>query len=211
MFGWFAKQQRAKLWGSDPLGRQLGTYSNEQLRSEQGLKLRQFSSEWKDNLEDELRRTILHEIPSSEDPFLRLRFWIAADALAVANHLVLALTEQEKANMPYSKARLISGQLHRHVKLCAIHNDLLSKYLRRFPDATDEDLISYANTNSAAHSYRLNALNIVRVYQGDFVRPKERDWLLPLLSSMMAWAEDMYREKCGLPSLAPPIPSKYLS
>jgi hypothetical protein len=201
MFGWGRVSARAKAWGSDQLGKELADYTEEVLYSETGSKLRHFSDDWKQPIVDELRTQIRTEILAMANSIVSCRYLIAAEALALGQLHALTLTEADMADFGYGQARLISFQLHRHIKACYPHVDELNKYLQRFPDSDDSGLVSWANTQGAIRNYRLNAFNKIRFHFGDMVLPKERDWFAPLVASATVWFEDDFRQKLGLPRL----------
>jgi len=201
MFDWRKVSARAKAWGSDKLGKQLAQYTEEALYSETGSKLRYLSDDSKQQIVDELRTQIGTEILATANPILSCRYLIAAEALALGQMNALTLTEADKADFGYGQSRLISFQLHRHIRACCLHVDELKEYARRFPHSDDSALLDWSNTQGAIRNYRLNAFNNVRCHYGDLVPPKERDWLAPLAASATVWFEDQIRQKLGLPQL----------
>lgn len=201
MFGWGKTAARKKSWGSDQLGKQLADYTEEALYSESGTKLRDFSDDWKQPIVDELRGQIRTEILAAANPVISCRYLISAEALALGQILALTLTEAEKVESGYGQSRLISCQLHRHIRDCYPYIEELSKYLQRFPDSDDSGLLSWANTQGAIRNFRINSLNKVRCHFGDVVLPEQRDWLAPLVASAIVWFEADFRQKLGLSPL----------
>ena len=136
------------------------------------------------------------------NPHLKFREHLASCVIGYASIQVLCLKPEEKAESFYSGAQYISADLHRHIRACAQHHDELKRIVWEHPDFTDEELIANANARASVWLYYANGLNIVRSEFGEQVI-KGRDWYRPSVVSAMIFEEETYRQKIGLPSLAP--------
>ena len=143
----------------------------------------------------------LFDLRKAENPFLAMRKALAECVLGTAQLQVLCLTEEEKAQGFYGGCSYISGQLHHHIDKAVSHVEALRELKWKNPNLTNEDLVSFCNSQIAIYAYHLNGLNYVRVEHNDM--DEQKDWLRPFIESMMIYFEDMIRESMELPSLLP--------
>ena len=142
------------------------------------------------------------EVRGAPDPQTALREVICAVVVSIAELQTVCMTEEEKAGQPYAANPFISGELHRHINRAAPLSDQFARALAQTPISTAEELIGFANSRSALQLFCLNGLQLVRLETGDHI--PEGDWFRPLVEAQMAWQEDVWREKLGLPRLVPP-------
>jgi hypothetical protein len=142
-------------------------------------------------------------LPTFANPFLKFREELANAVVGFADLQVLCLTQEEKAQSPWSGAKYISGELHRYIRACCPHQEEMKRILWEHPDLTDEELVEAANTRSALWLYLANGFNMVRAEFNETI-VKGHDWYRPFVASAMIFAENTYRSKIGLPSLIRP-------
>lgn len=150
-------------------------------------------------------------ITQSSEPFLQCRLEFVGTAVAYAELQVLCMLESEKAAVPHFKSKYISGELYRYIRKCVPHNEALKQHVWRYPDSTDENLIAMSNFWCAENIYYLDGLNLLRREFEDYETDPTKDWLQPLLISLLIFYEDTYRQKIGLPSLTPSYEALRLS
>jgi len=181
-------------------------------RSQLGLVLRQHVNgyfrvlKWVDeptkvNVTRELYDKVF-EVRRAPDPRMALREAMCAVAISTAELQTLCMTEEEKAGQQFAANPYISGELHRHIERAAPLSDEFAEALAQTPSLTAEELMGFANRRSALMLFCLNGLQLVRLETNDHIA--EGDWLRPLVEAQMAWQEDLWREKLGLPRLVPP-------
>lgn len=161
-------------------------------------RIKELSSEKKKEIKGNLS-TLINEIYSSENPFLTLRQKIASITIEFADYQVLCLTESEKSAAFYSDCDLISGSIYKQIDRCVDYRSELKEIKWKYPNTSNDELISFCNSFCLIYLYYIDGLNAFRVSTGDVDNVK--DWYKPFLKSMLIWSEDSIRSKIGLPSL----------
>jgi hypothetical protein len=195
----FSERRASKKFLQSPFGQALHRHTIDGFHSSI---LRDLSPEGKQEIVQTLGNKI-DGIFQAEEPFLKCREEFGGAAVAYADLQVLCLLENEKAGVPQFQSPYISGELHRHIRKCVPHNEDLKQFVWRFPESTDKDLIAHGNFRCAVNVYYLNGLNLVRKEFKDYDTSPNKDWLQPLLISLLIFYENTYRNKIGLPSLTP--------
>ncbi|WP_415894564.1 hypothetical protein ACMXYQ_08960 [Neptuniibacter sp. PT34_22] len=198
----FLENRRAKKavkeWNKSPLGQALARHTREYFY--EGKILSHYEEENKNRIIDDFYQQIF-SIAQAENPFLQMRELVASYVIGYAAYQVLCLKESEKEEAFYSDCPYISGELHKHIQSVTEHNDELGELKWKYPEVTNDELVSFCNSRCALHLYYLNGMNLVRSEYKDL--DTEKDWLQPFTKSMLIWEEDQIRNKIGLPSLLP--------
>ena len=163
-------------------------------------RLKRFNDEAKQKIVTDFY-TVVSELGKAENPFLTFRQYVAVYSAQLAELAVLALTEEEKAVMPYANNPYISGSLFRVIHKAADHVEELKLLVWKEPDISVDELKDYCNTRSLVAAYYVNGLNLVRMEFDDV--DHEKDWFKAFQHAMLVWCEDKFREKLGMPSLLP--------
>jgi len=192
---WFMRR-----WKKSTVGRALSDHTQNFFYGEG--RLRYFDQATKDKLIGDFHQQIFL-LPSAPDPFLQFRKHLASCVVGYASLQVLGIKPEEKAVAFYGHAKLISGELYRHIRACVDHNEELREILWENPDITDDDLVEGASTRAAVWLYYANGLNLVRPEFGETIG-KGKDWYRPYVASAMVIQEEAYRRAIGLPSFTTP-------
>jgi hypothetical protein len=203
----FSERQKSKKFRQSPFGQALERHLIDGFNSSM---MRDLSPEGKQTIAGRLANKI-DGITQADEPFLQCRMEFAGTAVAYADLQVLCMIESEKPGVPHFRSPYISGELHRHIRKCVPHNEDLKQHVWRYPDCTDKDLIGMANFWCAENVYYLNGLNLLRKEFKDYDTDPTKDWLQPLLISLLIFYENTYRNKIGLPSLTPSYEALRLS
>lgn len=187
-----------RRFSRSPLGEALHHHNGQYFHS--GLVLSWMKPETKKALSQALLDK-LGEIERSADPLDTLRHEIGGYAIAASRLTTLALTEEEKAVMPYSANPYISGQLHHHIIDAVPFDEELKDRRTENPDGDAADLVDFANSRGAVMLYFLNGLNIIRRSMGD--SDDDHDWFQPMFEAQLVHEEYTFREQLGLPTLIP--------
>jgi len=188
----------SRAWNKSVIGKALEAHTREYFVS--NPRLSAFPSAKKEKLIKEFYAQI-QAVANAENSFLALREKIAEYGVAYAEMTVLSLKEEEKKKMSYSDNPYISGALHNHIERAAEHLQTLRDVKWDNPAITQEELISFCNTQGVLYAYYLNGYNLLRLEFDDWYKTK--DWFQPFVYSMMIWCEDNLRAKISLPSLLP--------
>ncbi len=161
-------------------------------------RIKELSSDKKKEIKNNLA-ALINEISFSQNPFITLRQKIASITIEFADYQVLCLTESEKTAAFYSDCDFISGDLYKYIDRCIEYRNELKEIKWKYPNTSNDELISFCNSFCLIYLYYIDGLNAVRVSTGDVDNVK--DWYKPFLKSMLIWSEDSIRSKIGLPSL----------
>ncbi len=201
MFEKFFEQRRAakaiRDWQKSTVGEVLRMHTTKYFT--EYPRLAKLSQEEKEKLTNDLWTQIV-AIGQAENPFLALRKQISDYGYLYAQMTVISSDETTKqAN--FSDEPYISGELYKHIRTTTDEIEDMRQRKWAYPDATDADLIETCHTQGLVYLYFFNAFGYMRHEFDDI--DKSKDWLKPLLTAEMIWAEEVYRLKIGLPSLLP--------
>jgi len=203
----FSERRKSKKFWPSPFGQALERHLIDGFNASM---MRDLSPEGKQAIAGRLAKKI-DGITQAKEPFLQCRMEFAGTAVAYAELQVLCLLESEKPKISHCRSPYISGELHRHIRKCVPYNEDLKWVVGKYPDCTDRDLIAHGNFFCAENIYYLDGLNLLRREFKDYDTDPAKDWLHPLITSLLIFAENTYRGKIGLPSLTPSYEALRLS
>ena len=158
------------------------------------------------SLSDEFRNDLINSlyanfknIELSTNPIMDLRELIASYVIQHAELQILCLNEIEKKEASYKDNPYISGALYKNIRQASDYVDDLKDLKWKYPNISDDELISFCNSRCVVLQYFINGLNRLRIVYKDYDMTK--DWLLPFMTAMLIWEEDKIRKKIGLESL----------
>jgi hypothetical protein len=189
-------------WDASQVGKHLKEYTDHYLSN--NTILGSHSEGFQSRLREEMYGSA-RAIYAAESPLKQCREKLAAYVVGFADWQVLSLKPEEKfpagSEDQLRGSTYVSGELHHDIRRCAPYNADLADFISRNADATDDDLIVWANARSCAFLYLMSCMNVIRADVNDCATVTKGDWFRPFVKSMLIWKEDDYRRKIGLPTL----------
>lgn len=198
------------------------SYTREQLfegeMPEEYVKLKDMNEAYKESVYNKIHESC-SQIILSENPVIKTRELIVNYTIALANVLVLLSFDKKTKKSAIFKNSLFSNpslsfELHNHLREIIEKDDSIKNLYVFCLEETknspvqlseEEDFEFFKNflvIDADSNKFILNKLNIARVILKDVHESKELDWLNPLLSSMMIYAESHYRDLLGIEDIA---------
>lgn len=185
-----------KSFENSVLGKALRAHVNDFFYS--GTLLSDFKEGNKRALIDDMYQKLV-DAQQSENPVMTLRETLADFVTAFSGLMVLALTEEEKAEVDYGKNPYISGTLHRHIDAAAEYVPELKRH-KWESEQSGKDLVSFCNVRTTIYLFYMNAINMALIEIGDKTEPH---WYRPLVEAALVWQENQIRMAMEMPLTTP--------